>query len=88
MTEPFAPISEIGGVTAEIRKPILPDEIKPLESWSTCTPVLAQPPTEPSSQEVATASLRSEQPLAPDLVRRSTEQLRLTSCLSDMNTGE
>ncbi|KAF5512336.1 hypothetical protein CGCA056_v011821 [Colletotrichum aenigma] len=84
-TEPFALISEIGGVTAEITKPILPDEIKSLESWSTCTPVLARPPTEPSSQEVATASSRSEQPLAPDLVRRSTEKLRLTSCLSDMN---
>ncbi|KAF5522752.1 hypothetical protein CGCA056_v006878 [Colletotrichum aenigma] len=85
-TEPFAPISDIGGVTAEITKPILPDEIKSSESWSTYTPVLAQPPTEPSSQEVATASSRSEHPLAPDLVRRSTEQLHLTSCLGDMNT--
>ncbi|CAI0650647.1 unnamed protein product [Colletotrichum noveboracense] len=74
---------KIGSVTAENTKPSLPDEIKSPVSWSTCTPELAQPPTEPNSQEVAIASSRSEQPLALDLVRRSTEQL--TSCLSDMN---
>ncbi|KXH68526.1 hypothetical protein CSAL01_13226 [Colletotrichum salicis] len=84
-TEPFAPISKIGSVTAENTKPSLPDEIKSPVSWSTYTPELAQPPTEPNSQEVATASSRSEQPLALDLVRRSTEQLRLTGYLSDMN---
>ncbi|KAK2764814.1 hypothetical protein CKAH01_15753 [Colletotrichum kahawae] len=75
--------AKIGSVTAEGMKPSLPDEIKSLVSWTTYTPELAQPPTEPNSQEVAISSSRSEQPLALDLVRCSTEQL--TSCLSDMN---
>ncbi|KAF4480475.1 hypothetical protein CGGC5_v011027 [Colletotrichum fructicola Nara gc5] len=50
-TVPFAPISEIDGVTAEITNTASADDLKSSGSWLPCAPIPAQPFAEPNYQK-------------------------------------
>ncbi|KAF4894959.1 hypothetical protein CGCFRS4_v006239 [Colletotrichum fructicola] len=88
-TVPFAPISEIDGVTAEITNTASADDLKSSGSWLPCAPIPAQPFAEPNYQKVANPSAQSQLPPAPYVARNSVGQLRPSSRrTSNMNAGQ
>ncbi|TQN66433.1 hypothetical protein CSHISOI_09009, partial [Colletotrichum shisoi] len=85
--ESTEPSCEIGGILSTMPKPTFADGINSHSpSWLSCAPLPAQPSIERASHDEANPSSAEELPLALDLARRATGQLRLAnSVISAMN---